>query len=91
MSSPEQLVLFIVDVVLVLVGTGLMIYGAVQKASFAGGAASDVPAILKAIADLFDAIGRFIGPSRASKVGFIAIVVGLLLIFLPFFVPAMRG
>jgi tellurite resistance protein TehA-like permease len=82
-------ILFGLGIVFLIVGAGLMIYGAVQKRAHFDGVApsSDVDKVLDAISKLFDTLGRFIGPSRVARVGLILIVVGLILIFVPLYAP----
>jgi predicted transporter len=87
MSTPRW-ILLISGLIVLYVGVGLMAYGALQKRARAG-RESGIAQILKAIAGLVHAFGKYLGASLASKVGFILILLGLFLIFAPFYIPSM--
>ena len=82
MISAQQLTLFILGCACLVVGAGLMVWASVQKQAAAGLSVKDVSALLKEIASVMDAIGRLI-PNAAARVGFLLVLVGLGLIFVP--------
>ena len=89
MNPIAQWILLGLGIVFIIVGAGIMIWGLVQKRTVAGADADGgIAPALKAIADLFDAFGRYFGPNASVRVGWIFIAVGLVLIFGPFFIPA---
>jgi hypothetical protein len=83
-------ILFGLGVVFLIAGAGLMIYGAVQKGAHADGAVAPggLDKILQQISALVESFGKYFGPDLAPRVGFALVVVGLILIFAPFYVPA---
>jgi hypothetical protein len=91
MSNIQQLALFVSGMLSLYVGIGLMAYGALQKRTFAGENQEDRYAqILKALAALVKAFGDYLGDSLASKVGLLLAVIGLILIFGPFYIPGLK-
>ena len=88
MNATAVWILFALGVVFLIDGAGLMIYGAVQKRAAAGVSLDvGIDKILREISRLFDTLARFVGPNRATRVGLLLIIVGLILIFLPVYLP----
>jgi len=88
MDNIQQWILFGLGVISLILGMGLMAYGALQKRVIAGEGQEDRYAqILKALASLVKALGDYFGASLASKVGFMLAIIGFALIFGPFYVP----
>jgi uncharacterized membrane protein len=84
MSSLQQVVLFVIGCISLVLGIGLMVWATVQKKAAAGVSLKDVSELLKQIANLMDAIARLI-PNQAARVGFVLILVGVFLIFYPIY------
>jgi hypothetical protein len=90
MSIP-QWALFISGLGILYVGVGLMAYGALQKRSRAGEDKEHwIAQILNAVSGLVAAFGKYLGANRASKVGLLLVFTGLILIFVPFYVPGLK-
>jgi hypothetical protein len=88
MDNIQQWILFGLGVISLILGIGLMAYGALQKRATAGEGQEDRYAqILKALATLVKALGDYFGANLASKIGFMLAVFGFILIFGPFYVP----
>jgi hypothetical protein len=81
-------ILFILGVVALIMGLGLIAYGVVQKQTNAG-TAKDIAQVISAFAELGRVFGKTF-PQQATRVGFILILLGLALIFLPFYVPGLK-
>ena len=82
----QQWVMFIVGVILVFVGCGLIIWGYTQKRTKAG-AIQDVTKLINAIAKLFNTLGNFFGPDPAMRVGGFLVIVGIGLMVGAFYLP----
>jgi hypothetical protein len=82
-------IVFGLGIVFILTGGGLMIYGAVQKRAGAG--ATEDTGLWASIARLFDPLAKAIGSSIAASVGVVLVVIGLVLVFLPFYLPAVHA
>lgn len=76
---PEQWVLFVLGVVLILVGAGLLAWVSVQRRAHAG-LVKDAAGLVDSFANLFGKLGELLGPDPAAKAGGFLIVVGVLLI-----------
>jgi len=63
----------------IVFGIGLLCWGAVQRSARAGLEEGGPAAIIKAIAGLFDALGRLM-PNGASKVGGFLVLAGMVMI-----------
>lgn len=87
MDPTQQWILFAIGCVCMVVGASLMAWSAVQRQSVAGVSAKDVSDVLKAAAGLVDAFARYF-PNAAARVGIALVILGGLLIFVPYFIPA---
>lgn len=81
----QQWILLIAGLVVLFVGICLMAYGALAKRAYAGprakksgGATAD---IIRALADLLKVVGDYLGANAATRVGFLFIAAGFLLIY----------
>jgi hypothetical protein len=72
---PEQWILFLLGVVLILVGSGLLTWVSVQKRGHAGLVKNSVD-LLNAVANLFKSLGELLGPDPAAKAGGFLVVIG---------------
>jgi hypothetical protein len=86
MGATQQLVLFIIGCFSLVVGVCLIAWRAVQNRARAGVRLQDVSAFLRALATAVNAFAKFI-PDNAARLGWLLVVVGLILIFLPFYLP----
>ncbi len=76
-------------VVCIYVGIGLIVYGILQRRAVAGeGALSDLAKLLAAITALVKALGKFLGANASVNTGAFLILVGIVLVFVPYFFPA---
>ncbi len=82
-------IVFGLGVVFIVIGGGLMIYGAVQKRAGAGATEDTSPWV--ALARAFEPLAKAIGTSLAASVGVVLVVIGLVLVFLPFYLPAVHA
>jgi hypothetical protein len=87
MNGIEQIILFALGCIFLVIGGSLIAWSAVQNRTQAGAEGPDVSAILKAAAKLVDAFAKYF-PTTAGKYGWALVVVGLVLIFLPFYLPS---
>ena len=76
---PEQWVVLVLGVVLILLGAGLLTWVSVQRRAHAG-AVKEGADLVNAFAGLFKALGELLGPDPAAKAGGFLIVAGFLLI-----------
>lgn len=88
--QPQQWVMFIVGILLVLVGCGLIIWGYVQKKARAG-VIQDITKLLVEISKLFNALGNFFGPDPAMRAGGFLVIVGVALMVGTFYIPISRA
>jgi hypothetical protein len=94
--STFGVVLFILGVIFVVMGVGLIFYRSLKQSQAKKEAAASVDqGILKTILDfvldvLKLAAGLF-GEDQASKAGFAIVIIGLGLIVLPFVLPGFKG
>lgn len=86
LNEIEQITLFVLGCVCLVLGVSLIAWSAVQSSTRAGAKLADVSTILRAAVKLIDAFARYF-PTTAGKYGWALIVVGLVLIFLPFYLP----
>jgi hypothetical protein len=75
----EQGVMFILGIVLIVVGAGLLVWVNLQRRAHAG-AMKDGTELLNAFANMFKALGELMGPDPAAKAGGFLIVAGGLLV-----------
>jgi len=87
MNGIEQAILFALGCISLVVGMGLMAWSAIQKKAVAGPRGQSTAGAIEALAKLVDALGRYIG-DYAGRVGWLLVIVGIGLIFGPFFLPA---
>jgi len=90
MNVTQQWILFGLGCVSVVVGICLMAWSAVQKKTVAGAEEQGKAGLIEALAKLVDALARYF-PENAAKVGWALIIVGVGLIFGPFYLPARGG
>jgi hypothetical protein len=87
-------VLFILGIILIILGAGLLLWGAIETEMLQPKAAPGAPVTqswLEAIAQLFDAMGRYFGPNGAVRAGAFLMMFGLAMGILSFFVPRGRA
>jgi uncharacterized membrane protein len=85
MDPVAQWILFALGIILIIIGAGLLVWNSVQKRATAG-LADGTSDTLKAIAQLFDSVGKLVGQGAAG-IGAFLILVGIALIFVPFWLP----
>lgn len=89
------LVVFILGVLFILVGAGLMVYSSLSKRATAGGEAKSSvdQGILKDILDfalqVLKLIAGFIPANAVAQVGFVILIMGIVLVLLPFLIPGL--
>jgi hypothetical protein len=71
--------MFVLGIVLIVVGAGLLTWVSAQRRAHAG-LVKDTTGLVDAFANLFKALGEFLGPDPAAKAGGFLIVVGVLLV-----------
>jgi hypothetical protein len=84
--QPQQWILLIAGLLIILVGVSLMAYSVIAKRAMAGKAGatkgSAIEGILRALANLIKVVGDFLGANMAGKVGFLVVIVGFGLLYL---------
>jgi uncharacterized membrane protein HdeD (DUF308 family) len=88
--QPQQWVMFILGIILVVLGCGLIIWGYVQK-TVRPKAIPEVTSLVEQIAKLFDALGNFFGPDPAMRAGGFLVIVGVALMVGAFYIPTSRA
>lgn len=81
----EQVVMFFLGIVLIIVGAGLLVWVNLQRRAHAG-LVKEGAELLNAFANMFKALGELMGPDPAAKAGGFLIVVGGLLVIGSFLV-----
>jgi hypothetical protein len=85
-------VLFILGVICVIMGVGLIFYRSIKQSQAKKDAAASVDqGILKTILDFVLEVVKLVaglfGEDQASKAGFVVVIVGFALIIIPFILP----
>jgi hypothetical protein len=75
----EQLVMFFLGIVLIIVGAGLLLWVNLQRRAHAG-AMKDGAELFNAFANMFRALGELLGADPAAKAGGFLVVAGGLLV-----------
>jgi hypothetical protein len=88
--QPQQWVMFILGIILILLGCGLIIWGYVQK-TVRPKVTQEAPSLIEQIAKLFDALGNFFGPDPAMRAGGFLVLVGVGLMIGAFYLPVAHG
>jgi hypothetical protein len=89
--SIQHWALLISGLAVLYLGIGLMAYGVLQRRTEAGESNQNwIAQILEATAKLVEAFGKYLGPNQATRVGLLFAVVGLSLIFVPFYIPGLK-
>lgn len=86
MNETEQVMLFVLGCISLVIGICLIAWGAVQKRIRASARPQAISGVLRALAQVVDAFAKYF-PDTAARYGWILVVVGLVLIFLPFYLP----
>ncbi len=86
MNEAEQVILFVLGCIILVVGICLIAWSAVQSRIRAGGKVEAWSGLLRNLARVVDAIARYF-PDRAARYGWTLVMVGLVLIFVPFYLP----
>lgn len=91
----QGLILFILGILFILLGVGLMVYSSLAKRETAGASvkSSVDQGILKDILDfalqVLKLIAGLIPANSVAQVGFIIIIIGIGLVLLPFLIPGL--
>ena len=82
------IILFVLGVIFVIVGAGLIVYYALKKQESAQAKASSstLKTIFDFILEVLKTLVNLVGQDRAAKAGLILVIVGIALILLPFLV-----
>lgn len=86
MNETQQLILFIIGCFSLVTGICLIAWVAVQSRTRAGISVNNVSNLLRGLAATVNAFARYI-PDKAARLGWLLVAVGLILIFLPFYLP----
>ena len=87
MNATEQVILFVLGCISLFIGICLIAWVAVQKRVRAGVGPQAISGVLRALAKVVNAFAKYF-PDTAARYGWALVVVGLVLIFLPFYLPS---
>jgi hypothetical protein len=87
--QPQQWILFGLGILLIIFGTGLVLWANVQKKARAG-VIQDTASLIHQIANLFGAMGNFFGPDAAVRAGAFLMIFGGALVVGAFVIPISR-
>ncbi len=87
-------ILFIVGILFILIGGGLLVYSSLSRRETRGARAAVDEGILKTILDFAMGVLKLIAdklpPDKISQVGFIILIFGIVLVLLPFLIPGLQ-
>ncbi len=87
-------IIFVVGILFILLGLGLMVYGSLKRNQAADTKASVDQDFLKTILDfilkVLEIVVKLIPANIVTQVGFVLIILGIVLVLLPFLIPGLK-